>query len=113
MSRGSATHIESLHPQQRHTLKTFPERKPEFVGNIEDMDVFWLQGPPTVIIKFSGRDGDCWWLRAQEPDAVWSQGYRSGVRAAPTAEQLELALVMCKCFAQTGRLPEWDEEVVG
>lgn len=104
--------IESLHPQQRHALKTYPSRKPEFVGSIEDMDVFWMLDPPSIMVKFSSQTGNCYWRLAQERNARWESGHSVSRKQAPTAEQLELALTMCKCFAQNGRLPEWDEEVV-
>ena len=105
------TDIERLHPQQRHVLRASPSRKPEFVGSIEDMDVFWMQNPASIMVKFSSRTGDCWWLRAQEQNAKWNGGHSVTRKSPPTAEQLELALTMCRCFAQGGRLPEWDEEV--
>lgn len=104
--------IWDLHPQQRHVLKVSPSHKPEFIGSIKDMDVFWLQNPATVMVKFSSRTGDCCWKRAQERNARWEGGHSVSRKQAPTAEQLELALTMCKCFAQGGRLPEWDDEVV-
>lgn len=103
--------IEGLHPQQRHALKTYPARKPEFIGSIEDMDVFWMLDPPSIMVKFSSRTGDCCYIRAQAQNALWESGHSVSRKQAPTAEQLELALTMCKCFAQNGRLPEWDEGV--
>lgn len=111
MTEDRVMEIERLHPQQRHTLKTSPSRKPEFVGSIEDIDVFWMQNPATVMVKFSSKTGDCWWLWVREQDARWNTGHSVIRTTPPTAEQLELALAMCRCFAQGGRLPEWDEEV--
>lgn len=111
MIEDRVTDIERLHPQQRHVLRVSPSRKPEFVGGIEDMDVFWLQYPTSVIVKLSSETGDCWWLRAREQNAKWNKGDSVTRKSPPTAEQLELALTMCRCFAQGGRLPEWDEGV--
>lgn len=112
MTEDKIMDIKRLHPQQRHVLRASPSRKPEFIGSIEDMDVFWMQKPPSIMVKFSSKTGDCWWLRAQEQGARWNTGHSVIRKQAPTAEQLELALTMCKCFAQGGRLAEWDDEVV-
>lgn len=79
----------------------------EFIGQLENMDVFWLPGRQIVMMKFSSKPGDAYTLT---PDGTLMQSYAARA-PMPSKEEQELVLAMCRCFAQEGRPPEWDEAV--
>ena len=106
--------IQNIHPQQRYALVTNRDRKPEFVGSIGNIDVFWMQHPATTMLKFSSQAGNCYyrhWLPEGQEKTVWTRGHSVTTGYSPTAEEFDLAVAMCKCFVQGGRLPEWEEEL--
>lgn len=99
------------HPLQRFdvVLSSAPDRARyntyEFIGQLEDMDVFWVPGRQLVLIKFSSEPGDAYSL---PPDGIFMKSYATK-RPVPSEETRELILAMCRCFAQEGRPPKWDE----
>jgi hypothetical protein len=96
-----------VHNQQRYEVTVGDHRRLEFIGGMEDADVFWLPDRMRILVKFSSRLHDSYYcsLINGEP-GMWTRGERA-VRGL-TQEQRDLALAMCKCFAQENRPPEWD-----
>jgi hypothetical protein len=99
-----------VHNQQRYDVHTNPNRGVEFVGSMGNADVFWLTNPTRALVKFGDAAGDSYWCSVAHGEPLsWTRGHN--VRASLPQEQRDLAIVMCRCFAQTDRPPEWDEVV--